>query len=225
VNAEPYTCADVSERVDELALGTLPGDERELVLAHLEGCPSCQDRLADAERTVDALLLALPSAPPPEGFSANVSRRITRLPDTQRPTVALRRRRWPVLAVAAVLVVALGLGGVLFLTRSTTRTKSAEPNLVTAALVTGAGDRIGTVTTFGTTEERWVYMSVARGTGDATYTCVLVLRDGTRRVLGKLMTHNGRGEWGTTISIARADLAGARLEKSDGTPVAGARLS
>ena len=40
-------CVDVEGSLAELALGILPGDERAVVLAHLESCERCQ---AEAER-------------------------------------------------------------------------------------------------------------------------------------------------------------------------------
>ena len=38
----PLSCPDVEELAPELALGTLPGDQRSAVLAHLDGCTDCR---------------------------------------------------------------------------------------------------------------------------------------------------------------------------------------
>ena len=52
----PVTCAEVAELAAELALGTLPGDQRAAVLAHLDGCGECRRLVKELADTADILL-------------------------------------------------------------------------------------------------------------------------------------------------------------------------
>jgi hypothetical protein len=70
------SCDVVRDRTAELALGSLPGDERDEVLAHLSTCPACRrevERLADA---ADSLLLLAPVIEPPLGFETRAVERL-----------------------------------------------------------------------------------------------------------------------------------------------------
>ena len=40
-------CVDVEGSLTELALGILPGDDRAVVLAHVQGCEHCQAELGE----------------------------------------------------------------------------------------------------------------------------------------------------------------------------------
>src|SRR5580658_841235 len=69
-------CVDVEGSLAELALGVLPGDERAVVLAHLESCERCQ---AESERltlTADTLLQLAPEVEAPLGFEVRLFERL-----------------------------------------------------------------------------------------------------------------------------------------------------
>src|SRR5205807_10018654 len=95
----PVTCAEVAELAPELALGTLPGDQRASVLAHLDGCGRCRRLVKELADTADALLLLAPEVEPPAGFARRVARGL-------RPA---RSSRWRPAVAAAVVALVVGL--------------------------------------------------------------------------------------------------------------------
>ena len=93
----PLSCPDVEELAPELALGTLPGDQRSAVLAHLDGCTDCRRLLNKLSDTADSLLLMAPEVEPPPGFTRRVMAGL-------KPA---QRRRWRLVALAAAAALLL----------------------------------------------------------------------------------------------------------------------
>jgi hypothetical protein len=206
-------CSEVEELAPELALGTLPGDQRSAVLSHLDGCSPCRLVVKELSDVADALLMAAPEVQPPEGFA----RRVTA---GMRPP---RRVPWrPVAAAAAVALVAGILVGFLpgRLSSGTVRVRSArfaavsEP--VTGEVYMRAGD------------PSWVFMTVKTGgpavAGDR-YTCELVMLDGEQVALGSFPMADGQGSWGRAVGVPVADIRSVILIEADGATAASARLT
>jgi hypothetical protein len=155
-------------------LGALPDDERERFAAHLTGCEICRREVAELQIVADTLPLAAPQlAPPPElkerimaavraeaavleaaGPQADVVPAAA--PEARPPRKrAKRERRWfrmPLLhlrpipaAVAATVLLALGVGGGVLLSSGGSSGRTVQAKVVAApgarASLTVAGDR------------------------------------------------------------------------------------
>ncbi len=100
-------CEDVDDLIEAVADGETLADEAE---AHLTGCPRCRARV-ELARALDRLLLVREVPAPPEGFTAQVMRRVS-------------HERWRVeqvvdvgfnlAMVAGILVVLGGTSGLLW---------------------------------------------------------------------------------------------------------------
>ncbi len=97
------TCPEVQERLSAWLDRELPGEEHDLVVAHLDGCLACSRELARL-RALDAALGEIEVAVPPQ-LAAKV---LSRLQARQQP-----RPGWQSLALAASVVLGIVLGGVL----------------------------------------------------------------------------------------------------------------
>jgi anti-sigma factor RsiW len=103
-------CPTCEALVDAYVDGELSAQESVAFERALEGCPQCRRRLEEA-RALAALLRELPAGRAPDLLGARLERELTaivgapRRPAAAPPSMPLRR-----LAVAASLVVALGLG-------------------------------------------------------------------------------------------------------------------
>ena len=105
----------LGDDVVELVLGTVDGDRRARMAAHVLRCAACRHEYDELAATVEDLLPAVPAVQPPLGFDERVLARIA-AGRTPAPTRA-DRRRWTWVAVAAAALVALAraarhLGGV-----------------------------------------------------------------------------------------------------------------
>src|SRR5215468_6843808 len=103
-------CAGVAPLLAELAAGAVTGYERAQALRHVEGCPACRRELAELSRTVDDLLLLAPWREPPAGFESAVMQRLDPVAPAGRSARRWRRPALRLVAAAAALVVALGVG-------------------------------------------------------------------------------------------------------------------
>jgi anti-sigma factor RsiW len=209
----PLSCPDVEELAPELALGTLPGDQRSAVLAHLDGCPDCRRYLNKLSDTADSLLLLAPEVDPPAGFTRRVVAGLT-------PA----RRRWRPVALAAVaaLVFGLAVGYV------PGHVRSGSANVAVATFVdTGAepGDTVGGRVYARADNPSWVFMTV-HGTGsDESYACDLVLKDGRTVPIGSFTMHAGAGSWGRAVDVTLSQVRQVQLRDTRGTLVAKAPLT
>src|SRR4029077_13528047 len=96
-------CSELCEVAPELALGTLPGDERAAAIGHLARCAECQLRVEELSDAADSLLLLCPEADPPRGFARRV---VAGLQPVSRP----RWRRVAAVVASGVLAAGLGIG-------------------------------------------------------------------------------------------------------------------
>jgi len=210
----PLSCSDVEELAPELALGTLPGDQRSAALAHLDRCPDCRRFLSKLSDTADSLLLLAPEIEPPAGFTRRVVAGLT-------PA----RRRWrPVaLAAAAALIVGLAVGYV------PGHVRSGSVATVAVATFTPMGAET-TEALQGKVYARadkpsWVFMTV-HGTGsDESYACDLVLKDGRTVPIGSFTMHAGAGSWGRAVNVTLSQVRQVQLRDARGTLVAKAPLT
>lgn len=130
------SCAAFEELADELALGTLTGNDRALALAHVDECHACRAELASLTEAADELLLLAPRVSPDEGFTDSVLAAIPH-PIEVRPR---RHRLRAVLAIAAALV-AIALAGVFGF--------SDHGSAPSAQMQTASGTVVGTVSLHG----------------------------------------------------------------------------
>ncbi len=100
-------------RCEEARAQYLEGDASEAARDHLSSCPQCiahRSALGSMLQILDDPLLWI--EPPPE-----LEQRVTRLietSDVEQPPMTGRRRRWQIIAAAAVLIVAVATGAFLF---------------------------------------------------------------------------------------------------------------
>jgi anti-sigma factor RsiW len=95
----------LGDDVVELVLGTVDGDRRAAMAAHVLRCAACRHEYDELAATVEDLLPAVPGAQPPLGFDERV---LARMAAIRSPASArTNRRRWTWVAVAAAALVAL----------------------------------------------------------------------------------------------------------------------
>ncbi|TMK41548.1 MAG: hypothetical protein E6G66_16775 [Actinobacteria bacterium] len=208
----PLSCPDVEELAPELALGTLPGDQRSAVLAHLDRCPDCRRYLNKLSDTADSLLLLAPEVDPPAGFTRRVVAGLTP-----------GRRRWRPMALAAVaaLVIGLAVGYV------PGHVGSGSANVAVASFVdTGAepGETVGGRVYARADNPSWVFMTVHGSGSDESYACDLVLKDGRTVPIGSFTMHAGAGSWGRAVDVTLSQVRQVQLRDTRGTLVAKAPL-
>jgi hypothetical protein len=215
-------CVDVEGSLAELTLGILPGDERALVLAHLDGCKRCQ---AEAERltlTADTLLQLAPEVEPPVGFEVRLFERLGVWPDTE-VNVARRRisatldrlsnRGRALLAAAAVaLGIALGFGGGWVANPGTSLASPPYDHSGTAATASLLSDdrAVGTVSTFSGTPG-WMLMTVHGENVSGWVTCEVTLKDGKQVVVGRFRLDQGYGAWSARLPVSAQEIRSARV--------------
>jgi anti-sigma-K factor RskA len=94
------------------ALDALDDDERERFERHLEECDECSDQLALLREPVSALAYAAEGPAPPEALRGRIIEGARAEP--RAPVIRLRRRNWPLAAVAGIAAaaacLAIGLG-------------------------------------------------------------------------------------------------------------------
>jgi hypothetical protein len=213
----PLSCPDVEELVPELALGTLPGDQRSAVLAHLDGCTECRRLLNRLSDTADSLLLIAPEVEPPAGFTRRVMAGL-------KPA---QRRRWrPVaFAVTAALVCGLAIGYVPGHLRSgsvaTVAVASFVPNKGEAA---EAGENLAGQVYARAGNPSWVFMTLRGDGSDESYACDLVLKDGRTVSIGSFTMHAGVGSWGRAVDVRLSQVHLVQLRNASGGVVATAAL-
>jgi hypothetical protein len=217
------SCPDVEELAPELALGTLPGDQRSAVLAHLDGCMDCRRLLNKQSDTADSLLLMAPEIEPPAGFTRRV---MTGLKPAQRP-------RWRPVALAAAAALACGLAigyvpghlgprsgagtgsvatvAVASFVRNGSGAESAEP--LAGQVYARAGN------------PSWVFMTLHGAGSGESYACELVLKGGRTVPIGSFTMQGGVGSWGRAVDVTLNDVRLVQLRNAQGDLVAKAALT
>ena len=190
------SCAGVRERAPDLALGALTGPERAAVIAHLDGCPSCQALVGEYASVADALLELVPEAEPAAELAPPVLEAMR--PPRRHPL----RRRVAALAAAALVVIGVGTG----LTVARLPTGGGGSSSATQALrstpMLGAGDR--TVGRVVTTRDRppTVAVSVDYWVTDGSYQVAVRDQAAGSAPVGTVEVADGRGTWtGSTSPV------------------------
>lgn len=211
-------CLGVREELTELALGTLGGFDRSVVLAHVQGCPSCREEVGRLSAAADSVLDLAPEVEPPAGFETRlfermgVGRRRRRLPS---------RTRWVALAVVGALS-ATGLGLGLGLGIAGTPTASLEPAPIVANLT--ADHTVKGQLYLAPGHPGWMFMSVhgVHAVGDVS--CRLEISDGQALTVGSFYLSGGSGSWVYQLPVPVDQVRAAWLVDGTGTTLATARL-
>jgi Putative zinc-finger len=206
------TCADVRERAPDLALGALTGPERADVVAHLDGCPSCQALVGEYASVADALLELVPEAQPGAELAPPVL-------EAMRPTPLRRRRRHRVAAMVAaaalVITAATGVTVAVFARDGDGGSSTATTSALRSAPMVGAGDvTVGRVVSTGDRPPK-LAVSVDYWVPDGHYELTAQDGNGTAEPVGALRVAAGRGTWtgraealDHPVAIALVDEAG-----------------
>ncbi|MGB7961877.1 MAG: hypothetical protein WCF12_02805 [Propionicimonas sp.] len=198
-----------ADQLVELALLDVEPAEQQLLAAHLAGCADCRTEYAALDDSLQQALAATPAIAPPAGFSGRV---LDAMGMSEVPATPLRQRRWrsPLLVAAAVLVgLLVGIGSTLALIgRAAPSVGTHTPDVVAAALVTSAGDTVGSAGVTQLDGRDYLVVSVTRGRANASYECFLVGADGQRASGGswKLSSEYGAdasGAWAVPLAGER----------------------
>ena len=206
------------DQLVELALLDVSAEDEERLAAHLVACADCRADYAGIEDSVQRALAATPAIAPPAGFSGRVLTAMGISEDSgAEPTRPNRGRgRFRLLVAAAALVGLLaGVGGTLAVTSWLGLQAPGTPHVpVSADLVTGSGETVGSagITTLGGRD--YVAVSVTQGRPGMSYECFLVGADGSR---------TSGGTWTLTGDYG-AEATGTWLVPLSGPPPAAVEL-
>jgi len=208
----------VRDLAPELALGTLDGNQRALVMAHVAECPACRDDVAGLTEIVDLLTQATPAVTPSPGFEARVQ---AAMASSETATSALPLRLAPVRApqprrpawwmlIAAALIAAAITGVVV-------RRLSAEPDrLVASAAMIGAGGKnVGSAYVL-SSSPKFVVVTVSYSLRGDAYNLQGIGAGGRVVELGALDWTGGQWHWSGALHAADADLTTFRVVSPSG---------
>ena len=213
------SCGRMRQLAAELALDVLTGYERAEAQAHLNRCPECREYVRSLTLVGDRLLGLVPGAEPPVGFEDRVLARMGMLAPVQRP---VQRRPWlPLTVAAAVAAAVFGVGGWLvadtgLVTVNVAGGDHASQEVLRFAELRASDERqVGQVFTY-LGSPAWLYMTVDTDPGTASVSCELAQKDGTMVWVGRFDLTNGKGSWGTDLTVDPSNVIGARLVSNDG---------
>lgn len=215
---DDVSCDEVRELAPELALGTAAGEERARAVQHLATCSDCRRHLDELSGVADNLLLLAPAHQPPVGFESRVVDRIS----SERRSPRWRRALPALVAAVLAAITALTL---MYTTSGQDREFAAHYR---KALEQANGSYFGGVPLLGADGRRaghvfayagspsWVFVLLTGSTGSGTYIVELITREGTSVQLGSVNVTNGRGTFGSTLSVSLRDVARIHLVEGDG---------
>lgn len=228
----PQSCEESEGSLTEMALGSLSGRDRSIVLAHLEHCSRCTVLLEELAGVADALVQVAPEREPPVGFEVRLFDRVheeDRREEQRKPEPPRRSGpRKAVLAVAAAVVaVAVGFGAGWLAQPggqgSAPSTAGSSGALLSAHLVTPHGEQAGQVMIYEGSPS-WAFMSVHDVSSSGWVDCQVVTTGGTTLNVGTFWLHGGYGAWGSSLPVRATDVRTARLVMPRGTVLASAQL-
>lgn len=174
-----------------LALDDADDPDREQTLTHLSTCRRCRTEYDVLVGTVEQALTAAPNVEPSPGFDA---RALTAMGLLEPGTGRQRRRwqRWRPLAASVVVGLGLGAGAALALAPDEPVRDSAGAHA--AALRTGDGERVGTVTRGRMDGDPVLVVTVTEGPVGMEYLCLLRLSDGEQVPSATWVLESAEGE-------------------------------
>jgi hypothetical protein len=215
---DEVNCDEVRELAPELALGTATGEERARALQHLATCSNCRLHVDELSGVADNLLLLAPAHEPPIGFESRVIDRISSGPRPPR-----WRRMLP--AVVAAVLAAIGALALMYVVSGQDRELAAHYRKALEQangsyfgglqLRDADGRRAGHVFAYAGSPS-WVVVLLTGSTGSGTYAVELITREGANVQLGSVDVVNGRGTFGSTLSVSLRDVARIQLVEGDG---------
>jgi hypothetical protein len=230
-------CVDVEGSLAELALGILPGNDRAVALAHVQGCEHCQAELEKLTLTADGLLGLAPELEPPVGFEVELFRRLGISEPHSGAQPAHRRigglldrissKGRVMVSVAAVTFgVALGFGTGWVTNPGTSASVRPYENGVAPATanLTSDSHSVGTVSTFAGTPG-WMLMTVHTGSVSGLVTCQVIVSGGRQVTVGSFRLDHGYGAWSARLPVAVPDIRLAQVTTSSGVMIGSASFA
>lgn len=211
-------CRRVRDDLAELALGTLSGFDRSVVLTHVQGCPSCLEEVRALSAAADIVLGLAPPAEPPPGFETRLFEQM----GVRRRRLALttRAQRVAVAAVGALSAVGLGLG--IGLATAGAPPASVAPAPVVANLTVDHAVKGELYLAPG--HPGWMFMSVHGLPATGEVSCWLQISGGQALTVGSFYLSGGSGSWVYQLPVPVDEIRAAWLADGEGTRLATARL-
>jgi hypothetical protein len=206
---------DFQNELAEFALGILDGRARAALLAHVEHCPDCTERLQELSSTADLLMYVPVGVEPPLGFESGIIERIRQSQLTSR----WRPRAWQlVAAAAAVVVVSFGLGWTI--NHSSTPTTPVQAvGAMKQHVLEAEGHDVGTVYAYSGSPS-WMFVTVDATGAPSSVRCTIVTTSGARKFIGTFALASGRGSWGASLPVSFKSVQNVVLTSSSGAVVA-----
>jgi hypothetical protein len=210
-------CRGVRDDLAELALGTLSGFDRSVVLAHVQACPNCLEEVGALSAAADIVLGLAPPAEPPPGFE---TRLFERMGVRRRLALTTRAQRVAVVAVGALSAVGLGLG--IGLATAGAPPASVAPAPVVANITVDHVVKGELYLAPG--HPGWMFMSVHGLPSAGEVSCRLQIRGGQALTVGSFYLSGGSGSWVYQLPVPVDEIRAAWLVNGAGTRLATAQL-
>lgn len=230
-------CPETEGTLAELALGILPGDQRALVLVHLDRCGRCRGVAQKLSLSADTLLQLAPEAEPPVGFEVGLFERlrisepgpeVMTAPRRISPSLARlsRRGRAMIVTAAATLTVGLGFGAGWLANPGPSLAVSPYDHGLASATATLSSDTgaVGTVATFAGTPG-WMLMTVHSGKGSGWVTCNVTVAGGGHVTVGTFRLDDGYGAWSARLPVPASAIRSAQVVTASGGVLGSATLA
>jgi hypothetical protein len=167
----------LGDDVVELVLGTVDGDRRARMAAHVLSCAACRHEYDELAATVEELVPAVPGVQPPLGFDQRV---LARMATTRTGSQAVgrrrRSRRWTYVAVAAAALVALLVPvGIWVGSRDDGEVSGGN----VATLLSRDGTAVGSVSLSDIEGSPVMVVAIVGAPDDVSYYCRINFADGT----------------------------------------------
>jgi|SRR5579872_4424661 len=200
----------------ECALGILDGRERAVVMAHVETCEECEGDLLALSATSEALLTVPVAQDPPLGFESRVMDRI-RASDTS--VTRLGWRPLQLVAAAAVLMAAFGVGWALDHATSAPGTTNAVRSDIVERNLVSNGRTIGAVYV-DTARPSWMFVSIDAPGAPSRIRCEVVTTSGRHDLVGTFWLSGGYGAWGKRLDVPWSSVRTVEISTTSGVRIA-----
>lgn len=204
------------ESLAECALGILDGRQRAAVMAHVETCEECEFELRALSSTAEALVTVPVAQDPPLGFESRVIERIRR---SDTPVVRLRFQPLHLVAAAAVIVAAFGIGWVVDRATSPSPKKVAISRHVIERSLVSSGQTVGAVYV-DTGRPSWMFVSIDAPGAPSRIRCEVVTKSGRHDLVGTFSLNSGHGAWGKALSVPWSTVRNVVISTTSGVRIA-----